>query len=177
MKKAIFLDRDGTLNPDPGYISNPDDFTLFPKIGSALKQLKDKGYLLILITNQSGIARGLITPEQLDSIHEKLQLLLKQDNAQLDAIYYCPHHPDFPDKHGVSICNCRKPAPGMILKAAKDMNIDIKNSFMIGDKASDINIALNSGVTPIFIGQTLPNNISDVVIFPNLPDATNWILR
>lgn len=177
MKKAIFLDRDGTLNPDPGYISRAEDFNLFPNIGSSLKKLKKAGYLLILITNQSGIARGLITVEQLNKIHNKLQQLLQADNVQLDAIYFCPHHPDFPDKDGISKCDCRKPSPGMIIQASKDFEVDLENSFMVGDKLSDINIALNANVKPVFIGKTLPRKMSGVPIFENFADASEWILQ
>lgn len=177
MKKAIFLDRDGTLNPDPGYISRPEDFNLFPQIGTSLKKLKNAGYLLILITNQSGIARGLISEKQLTQIHNKLQQLLKVDDVQLDAIYFCPHHPDFPDKDGVSKCNCRKPNPGLIIQASNDFDVDLDNSYMVGDKLSDINIALNANVKPIFIGKSLPEGVSDIPIFKKIPDAVEWILQ
>jgi len=176
LNKAIFLDRDGTLNPDPGYISNPDDFELFPDVPESLKQLREAGYLLILITNQSGIARGMITIEQLECIHNKLASLLQKHDVKLDAIYYCPHHPDFPDAKGISECNCRKPKPGLISKALIEWNIDIENSFMIGDKKSDINIGLNTGAKPIFIGKSLPEGFKNIPYFNNFSEATNWIL-
>ena len=113
MNKAVFLDRDGTLNPDPGYISDPKDFNLYEGVGENLLRLKKAGYLLILITNQSGISRGLISEKQLEAVHAKLQKLLTEKGAKLDGIYYCPHHPNHPYK-GVSDCNCRKPKPEMI---------------------------------------------------------------
>lgn len=176
MRKAIFLDRDGTLNPDPGYISNPDDFNIFPGVAEALTRLQKAEYLLILITNQSGIARGLISMEQLDKIHQKLQLQLAVSGARLDAIYYCPHHPDFPYVDGLTGCNCRKPAPGMILQAIKEHNIDPACSFMIGDRSSDIKIGLKTGVTPVFIGSAPLTGYESVVTFPTLGAAADWII-
>jgi len=176
MLKAIFLDRDGTLNPDPGYISDPDDYELFPGAGEALVRLKKAGYLLILITNQSGISRGLINRQQLELVHKKLQSLLAAFGVSLDAIYYCPHHPDFPPVNGVSVCNCRKPQPGMVLQAIKDFNIDIKSSFFIGDRSSDVKIALRSEVKPIFIGKTPLPGYEAVPTFADLQAAVDWLL-
>lgn len=176
MKKAVFLDRDGTLNPDPGYISDPADFNLFPGVAEALKRLQSAGYLLILITNQSGISRGLITVEQLETIHGKLQQQLSEAGCRLDAIYYCPHHPDFPPVDGLSDCNCRKPRPGMIEKALRDHDIDAGHSFMIGDRSSDIKIALATGVKPIYIGSSSHVSFPDVPAFKDLSSAAAYIL-
>lgn len=176
MNKAIFLDRDGTLNPDPGYISNPDDFNLFEGVAEALARFQKAGYLLILITNQSGIARGLISKEQLEAIHERLQTQLARGGARLDAIYHCPHHPDFPPVNGESDCNCRKPKPGMILQAIKDHGVDPSESFMIGDRSSDIKIALKTGVTPILINQTPLPGYETVATFASLAEAADWLL-
>lgn len=176
MKPAIFLDRDGTLNPDPGYISNPDDFELYPNVAQALKKLQEAGYLLILITNQSGIARGLITHDQLEAVHDKLKRKLAETKVCLDAIYFCPHHPDFPDKDGISVCNCRKPAPGLIDQALRDFDIDKQNSFMIGDKASDIKLAFNAGLIPILIAKATMPGFEQVKHFVSLDLAGKWIL-
>lgn len=176
MNKAIFIDRDGTLNPDPGYISNPDDFNLFDGVAEALARLQKAGYLLILITNQSGIARGLISLQQLDQIHAKLQGQLSSAGARLDAIYHCPHHPDYPPVNGETNCNCRKPKPGMILQALKDHHIDPVKSYMIGDRSSDIKIALKTGVTPILIGPSPMPGFETVTTFANLTDAASWLL-
>ncbi|MDD3148453.1 MAG: HAD family hydrolase [Candidatus Riflebacteria bacterium] len=177
MQKAIFLDRDGTLNPDPGYISNPDDFNIFPGVAEALVRLQQAGFMLILITNQSGISRGLISTAQLDKIHAKLQSQLAISGARLDAIYYCPHHPDFPDHAGISTCNCRKPAPGMILQAVREHNISVEKSFMIGDRSSDIKIGLATGVTPVFIGSKPLAGFETITTRPNLAAAADWILK
>ncbi|MBU1109075.1 MAG: HAD family hydrolase [Candidatus Riflebacteria bacterium] len=177
MRKAIFLDRDGTLNPDPGYISNPDDFILFPGVGEALANLKKAGYLLILITNQSGISRGLISWQQLELVHQKLQNLLAAADASLDAIYLCPHHPDYPPVNGVSACDCRKPQPGMILQAIKDFDIDTQSSYVIGDRGSDVKIAINAGIQPIYIGKSLLPGYEKVQTFVDLKAAAEWLLR
>ena len=175
MNKAIFLDRDGTLNPDPGFISKPEDFNLFDGVTEALKRLKDAGFLLILITNQSGISRGLITEEQLEAVHDKLKRLLKEAGAELDGIYYCPHHPEHPYK-GISICDCRKPAPGLILRAIAEHDIDPSKSYMIGDRKSDIKIGLNSNVYPVFIGDKAIEGYENIPTFNNLLQATDYIL-
>lgn len=176
MNRAIFLDRDGTLNPDPGYIAEPDDFSLFPGVVESLKKLSNAGFILILITNQSGIARGLIKPSQLEAIHEKLKNMLELGGVSLSAIYHCPHHPDFPSVEGVADCDCRKPLPGMILRAIEAFNIDPDQSYMIGDRVSDIKMALNAGVSPIFIGKQLPGGFEHLPGFPTLNDASEWIL-
>ena len=177
MQKAIFLDRDGTLNPDPGYIANPDDFNIYDGVAEALARLQRAGFLLILITNQSGISRGLITPAQLELIHARLQQQLAPAGARLDAIYYCPHHPDFPYSDGLAECNCRKPRPGMILQAISEHDINPAASYMIGDRSSDIKIGLNTGVTPVFIGSTLPEGQAGIPAFPTLKEAADWIIE
>lgn len=175
MKKAIFLDRDGTLNPDPGYISDPNNFELFPDVGNALSKLQKAGYLLILITNQSGISRGLITLNQLEAVHTKLKNLLLQDAVKLDAIYYCPHHPNHPYE-GITNCNCRKPEPGLILKAITDFDIDVASSYMIGDRSSDIKVAQRTSVTPILIGKSLIAGFENVATYETLSAAAEAIL-
>lgn len=170
MKPAIFLDRDGTLNPDPGYISDPDDFALFPDVSAALRRLQDAGYLLVLITNQSGIARGIIRPDQLEAIHHKLKMLLQQHGVALAAIYHCPHHQDFG-----SPCDCRKPQPGMIYRAINDLDIDLAHSFMIGDRESDIQMAINARLQPILI-RSENDSFAGVPKFNDLTAAADHIL-
>jgi|GEM_PF-332084 len=175
-RKAVFIDRDGTLNPDPGYISHPDSFHLFPGVGKALAKLKEAGYLLVLITNQSGIARRLYNKKDLYSIHEKMTRELMHEGVKLDRIYFCPHHPDFPSENGVTKCHCRKPAPGMFLNAIKDLNINPKISYAVGDKKSDTAAARQAGVVPIMIGDVQRSGKGDVQIFPSLATAIEWIL-
>ncbi|MFX1408986.1 MAG: D-glycero-beta-D-manno-heptose 1,7-bisphosphate 7-phosphatase [Promethearchaeota archaeon] len=131
--RAIFLDRDGVINKEVSYLSNPDYFEFIPGSIEALKILKQKGFLLIVITNQAGIARGFFSEETLKQIHKKMRSILIQNGLYLDDIFYCPHHPDF-----TGVCDCRKPNPGMILKAQKKYNIDLQASFIVGDTLIDI---------------------------------------
>ncbi|MFX1274400.1 MAG: D-glycero-beta-D-manno-heptose 1,7-bisphosphate 7-phosphatase [Promethearchaeota archaeon] len=146
VNKAIFLDRDGVINEEMNYLSNPDDFKLIEGVIEALKILKQKGFLLILITNQAGIARGYFTIENLNSIHRKMKNLLEYENIFLDDIYYCPHHPDFTGE-----CDCRKPKPGMILNAKEKYKIDLKESYMIGDTLNDIKAGYNANCKTVLV--------------------------
>ncbi len=132
-KRAIFLDRDGVINKEVNHLSNPAQFEFIPGSIEALKILKQKGFLLIVITNQAGIARGLFSEEILGQIHNKMKGILNQNGIILDDIFYCPHHPDF-----TGACDCRKPKPGLILKAQRQYNIDLQTSYMVGDTLSDI---------------------------------------
>ncbi len=132
MNKAVFIDRDGVINKDlHGYVVDPKDFEFLPGSIEALKKLQKIDYKLIIVTNQSGIGKGLYTKDDLIAVHNYMLSLLKREGIKLDAIYYCPHSPE-------ENCNCRKPATGMLERAVKDFNIDPTSSFMIGDKTSDI---------------------------------------
>lgn len=148
-QKAIFLDRDGTINKYVGFLRNIDDFELIDGVAEAIKHINQSGYLAIVVTNQPVIARGEVTWEQLNETHCKMQTLLGQQGAYLDGIYICPHHPD----KGFSgelpeykiDCDCRKPKPGLLLRAAKDFNIDLSQSYMIGDDDRDVQAGENAG--------------------------------
>lgn len=129
--RAVFLDRDGTIAPDVPYCSREEDFKLYPEAGPAIKLLKDSGFKVIVITNQSGIARGYFTEKTLDKIHNKLRREIKKFGIELDAIYYCPHHPD-------DGCDCRKPKTALFRKAAADLSIDLERSYVIGDMPLDV---------------------------------------
>lgn len=154
-QKAIFLDRDGTINKYVGFLSNINDFELLENVGEAIKIINSNGYLAIVVTNQPIIARGEATFEQLNEIHNKMETLLGKSGAYLDAIYYCPHHPDkgFPNEIAdLKIdCQCRKPKPGMLMKAAEDFNIDLKESFMIGDSENDVKAGNAAGCKTILL--------------------------
>ena len=141
-QKAIFLDRDGTINKYKGFIRNVEDIELLPGVTEAIKKINNMGYLAIVVTNQPVIARGEVTIEQLEEMHNKIETLLGNEGAYIDGLYYCPHHPDkgydgeIPE---LKIkCNCRKPEPGMLLKASEDFNIDLEKSWMVGDSKNDI---------------------------------------
>lgn len=148
-QKAIFLDRDGTINKYVGFLRDIDQFELLPNVSNAIKKINDSGYLAIVVTNQPVIARGEVTREELNKIHNKMETLLGQDGAYLDGIYYCPHHPhkgyegEIPE---LKIdCDCRKPKPGMLIQASTDFNIDLSQSWMIGDSDNDILAGENAG--------------------------------
>lgn len=136
MRPAVFLDRDGTIIKDAEYLSSVDELEVFEFAAEALRLLKEKGYLLIVLTNQSGIARGFFDEATMQTVHDALQ---GQLNGLIDAIYFCPHGPD-------DGCDCRKPGVGMIKQAASEHSIDLANSWMIGDKKSDIETGFNAGV-------------------------------
>ena len=148
-QKAIFLDRDGTINKYVGFLREIEQFELLPNTSEAIKKINNSGYLAIVVTNQPVIARGEVTFEQLDQIHNKMETLLGKDGAYLDGIYFCPHHPhkgfegEIPELKVE--CECRKPKPGMLLQAAKDFNIDLSKSWMIGDSDNDILAGENAG--------------------------------
>jgi len=145
---AIFLDRDGTLNEDPGYISDPNKIVLFPETGEALSVLKKFGFLLIVISNQSGIARGLMTSKDVDAVNDKLNLLLSEYKVKVDAFYYCPAHPDYSNGEE---CECRKPSPKLVFEATREFNIDLTKSYFIGDSVSDIYCGKNAGLKTILV--------------------------
>ncbi len=157
-QKAVFVDRDGTLNIHKGYITDPDELELISGVPEAINILHSLGYLVIMITNQPVIARGECSFEELKNIHFRLEFLLAQKKAFLDGIYFCPHHPDKGfkgEREELKVsCNCRKPSPGLILQARDDFNIDIEKSYMVGDSVADINAAKNSGCIPVFIGKS-----------------------
>jgi heptosyltransferase II len=176
---TIFLDRDGTLNADPGYIHSPDQFELFPGAADALAKLKQAGAQLIVITNQSGIGRGFFTLADLERIHEKLRALLQAAGASLDAIYYCPHHPE-------DACGCRKPETGMIDQAVQERQVDLSRSYFIGDHARDIELAKRIGAKSVMVttgehaaqaaSELAAQRIAPDAVKPSLGEAADWIL-
>ena len=155
-QKAIFLDRDGTINKFVGFLRNIDDFELLPGVAEAIRRINSSDYLAIVVTNQPVIARGEVTVQELQLIHNKMETLLGAEGAYLDAIYYCPHHQHKGYVGEVSElkinCDCRKPKPGMLLKAAKDYNVDLMKSWMIGDGENDIRAGKAAGCKTFLIG-------------------------
>lgn len=157
-QKAIFLDRDGTINKYVGFLRNIEEFELLPGTAKAIKKINESGYLAIVTTNQPVVARGEITIKQLEEIHNKMSTLLGQQGAYVDAIYYCPHHPNKGYEGEIPElkieCSCRKPKPGMLLEAAKDFNIDFSQSWMIGDSENDIKAGKMVGCKTALIGES-----------------------
>lgn len=174
-QKAIFLDRDGVINKYVGFLTDIKDFELIDGVTDAIKKINDNGYLAIVVTNQPVIARGEVTFAELNQIHNKMETLLGLDGAYVDAIYYCPHHPHKGYEGEVPElkieCECRKPKPGMLLHAAKDFNIDLSKSVMIGDGENDMIAGKNAGCSTILIGESEEYKCAD-----NLLNAVNMIL-
>lgn len=167
-QKAIFLDRDGTINKYVGFLTKPEEFDLLPGVAEAIRQINHSGYLCIVVSNQPVIARGDCTFEQLQEIHDKMETLLGQEGAFVDAIYYCPHHPDKGfegERPAYKIdCNCRKPKPGLLLQAAKDWNIDLSQSYMIGDSERDVEAGNAAGCKQSFFIKTIePDALLSIV--------------
>jgi D-glycero-D-manno-heptose 1,7-bisphosphate phosphatase len=153
----VFLDRDGTLTEPRHYPSHPDEIVLQPDIGSPLRALQHAGFALVVVTNQSGLARGLFDIAALDAMHHRLRALLAGHGARLDGIYACPHHPDGTVPRYRSICSCRKPSPGMLHQAARDLDLDLSTSWMVGDSACDIEAGYRAGTQTALVGsQPLP---------------------
>ena len=157
-QKAVFLDRDGTINVYKGFLRNIEEFELIPGIETAIKKINDSGYLTIVVTNQPVIARGEIKWNELEEIHNKMETELGKAGAYLDRIYFCPHHPHRGYEGEIVElkidCDCRKPKPGMLLKAAKDFNIDLTQSFMVGDSDNDIKAGIAAGCKSILINNS-----------------------
>lgn len=144
--KAAFIDRDGVINEERDYVHCIEDFMLIPGVVEGLTLLRSAGYLLIVVTNQAGIARGYYDQAAMEHLHDYLRRLLSERGVTLDAIYFCPHHPQG-SVSGLDIeCNCRKPAPGMLLQAMQDFDLDLSASVLIGDKHSDVQAGKRSGV-------------------------------
>lgn len=142
--KTVFIDRDGTINVNLGYLDNPDNFQIYPGVAEGIKLLQDNGFKIIVITNQSGISRGFFTKEILEKIHKKMMKELSKKGASIDGLYYCPHHPD-------DNCNCRKPKTGMFEEAIKDHKIDVTESYVIGDRMLDVEAGYKLGCKTVLV--------------------------
>lgn len=183
-QKAVFLDRDGVLNVEKSFISKPEELELYDVSGEAVRKINESSYLAIVVTNQSVIARNLCTLDELDNIHKKLDTDLGKQNAYLDRLYFCPHHPDkgYPEERTEYKidCDCRKPKPGMFFTAAEDFNIDLSESWMVGDSERDIQAGINAGcatigvMTGFGISQT---TIKPDFFFTDLLEATGFIIN
>lgn len=171
LNPAVFIDRDGTINFDPGYIKNPDEVYLLEGVAEGIRKLKDLfGFKIIVISNQAGVSKGLMTENDVELVNAKINELLKEQGTGIDAFYYCPYHPDNdpPEK-----TICRKPSPYMILKAASEHKIDLLKSYMIGDKVSDIEAGINAEVKTIFLNA---GNIDDEIsILHNQGKKPNFV--
>jgi len=150
-KKAVFLDRDGTINVDRGFVHTSEEFIFIDGVIEAISHLKKMGFILVVVTNQSGIARGLYTEEDVNRLHDFVNQELHMHGTAIDQFYFCPHHPEAAVRSYRKDCECRKPKPGMILQALSDLSIDPKTSYMIGDMMRDICAGKSAGIRSILI--------------------------
>lgn len=182
-QKAIFIDKDGTLIPDIPYNIDPDLISIEEDTIKGIRLLRDKGYLLIVITNQSGIAKGFFTEDQLDKVWNRISGLLEKYYLSIDAFYYCPHEPNGSIRQYAITCNCRKPLPGMILQAARDFNIDLDSSWMIGDILNDVEAGNKAGCRTILINNgnetewIMNKSRMPVGMADNILEAARFILQ
>ena len=162
--KAVFFDRDGTLNVDIHYLHRPEDFQWIPGAQEAIKFVNDRGYLAILVTNQSGVARGYYPESDVVRVYDWMNAELQRSGAHLDALYYCPHHPDGSVPQYAKICTCRKPSPGLVNRACRDLAIDKAKSYFVGDTETDMACARNAGVRGVrYEGGSLLALVRDAV--------------
>ena len=180
MNKAVFLDRDGVINLDKGYVHTLDDFEYIEGVFEACRQLKIMGYKLIVVTNQSGIARGLYSEDDFESLTEWMDWNFEDKGVTLDGIYYCPHHNEVGIGEYKIDCECRKPKPGMLLSAAKFLKIDLSQSVMVGDKLADINAGMAAGIkTNILVRTGKPLTSDDeklaTVVLDSIADVPQFL--
>jgi len=150
-RPAVFIDRDGTISEEVGYVNHPSRYQVFSYSAEAIKKLNDNNWLAILVTNQAGVARGYFSEDVIGAVHQQLTSELAKEQAQLDAIYYCAHHPTVGEPPYRFDCDCRKPKTGLINRAASDFEIDLTSSWMVGDRYSDIEMARNAGLRSAFV--------------------------
>jgi len=177
---TVFLDRDGTINEDMGYINHLSRFRVFSQAAPAIRRLNEAGLKVVVISNQSGVARGYFSASLLEEVHRHLTELLAAAGARLDGLYVCTHHPN-------EDCPCRKPKPELILRAARELDLDLAHSYLVGDRYNDIQTAANAGVKGILVltgyGRGEFEFLRDQAAVPpvyvaqDLPDATAWILE
>lgn len=175
-EKIIFLDRDGTINVEVDYLHRVEDFQFIDGVPEAIKIFKDLGYKVVVVSNQSGIARGYYDTKSVDVLHKYIDTQL--GNYKIDKYYYCPHHPNGINEYK-KICDCRKPKLGMFHKVQKDFEIDNKNSYMVGDKISDAEFGVNAGLIPILVRSGHKFNLEEqhknIKIFDNLLDFAKFL--
>ncbi len=187
MNRAVFLDRDGTVTEEVGYLTSLDMLKLIRGAGAAIKRLNEAGYKVVLVTNQSGVARGYFPESLVDDAHGLLRRMLMEDGALLDGIYYCPHHPTAGKAKYTIVCDCRKPETGLLDRAARDLAIDLTRSFMAGDKWSDVELGHRAGMRSILVrtgfspddpGNVRPEHVDDPDFTAHdLGEAVEWILK
>jgi len=184
--RAVFLDRDGTINEEMGYINHIDRFALLPRTAEAIRLINASGLKAVVVTNQSGVARGMFPESLVGEVHRKMEDLLRAGRAYIDGIYYCPHHPDFGPPEYRKPCSCRKPATGLIERACNELNIDPTRSYMVGDRIMDVEFGHKIGAKGILVltgygkGELMHCNDQwrrePDLIAKDLYDAVRWII-
>jgi len=183
--KAVFLDRDGTINVEVGYLSNPEDLELIPGAARAVARLNDAGFVVVVVTNQAGVARGYFTEEDVIAVNRRMVEVLQQEGARIDGIYYCPHHPEFGGETYRKDCECRKPNTGMVKRAIADLDIDVSRSYVVGDHMGDVLLGINSGARSIHVltghgtderEKLIERGINTVYLARDLTDAVEHII-
>ena len=186
MTPAVFLDRDGTIIEEAGYLNRLDLIALFPGSAAALRSLQQGGYALVVVTNQGGVARGYFDERFVHDAHRTLDAMLRAEGVVVDAYYYCPHDPAGTVEGYCHVCECRKPAAGLVHKAAQDLGLDVARSFVVGDKWKDVELARNVGARGILVrtgyGRSMeamgsPAGVGVAAIVDTLLEASEWILK
>jgi D-glycero-D-manno-heptose 1,7-bisphosphate phosphatase len=184
MKPAVFVDRDGTLIIDRGYLSRLDDMELLPGAIEALRLVREAGFAVVVVTNQAGVARGRFEESFVPEAHRHLQSLLESGGASVDAFYYCPHHPEGVVDAYRRVCECRKPAPGMVVRAARELDLDVARSFVVGDTWLDVGLATRAGARGILVrtgyGASVeaapPKGVSAAAVVDTVLDAAHFVI-
>lgn len=186
-RRAIIMDRDGTVCDEVGYVNHVDRIRLLPRSAAAIRAANEAGFQTVVVTNQAGVARGYFAEALVDEVHDRVRELLAGAGARLDGIYYCPHHPDVGAPPYRQACACRKPLPGMLLRARDEMGIDLASSYMVGDSVKDLEAGLRAGTTNVLVltgygrgelahqshaWRVKPDHVAD-----DLQDAVSWILE
>ncbi len=186
-RPAVFIDRDGTLTDEVGYVNHPKRLRLLPRSAEAIRRLNAAGVPAVVVTNQAGIARGYFSADVLDAVHAELRAMLGREGAHLDGVYFCPHHPTEGEPPFRTRCECRKPKPGLLLKAAADLDLDLARSVMVGDKPSDLEVAPQVGARGVLVltGYGLGEweyrrdqfRLTPDHVASDLLDAVEWVLK
>jgi len=186
-RRAIIMDRDGTVCEEVGYVNHVDRLRLLPRSGEAIRKANDAAFQTVVVTNQAGVARGYFAETLVDEVHDRLREMLASEGARLDGIYYCPHHPEVGAPAYRKVCDCRKPKPGMLLRAQDEMGIDLAASYMVGDSVRDIEAGRRAGATTVLVltgygkgelehkshaWSSRPDHVAT-----DLLDAVSWILE
>ena len=171
LRPAVFLDRDGTLNVEVDYLSDPADLQLLPGAGAAVARLNREGWLAVVVTNQSGVARGMLSEERLAEIHAELARQLKPFDAHLDGVYHCPHHPEIGEHPYRRVCECRKPLPGLLRDASRELDIDLSRSWIVGDSRRDLEAGAALGLPGILVTTGKPLEPSGDVTHHTVADV------